>query len=265
MKKGHLEVKQNYKSYVSYRIVGASMSGPLHIAKAIPCQDACAYKIFPNGLGIIAVSDGLGSAFLSDFGARDAVNGVIFSVRRIIDRSTNEDISIVDLANEAVFATRKILEKKSEEYRCNLKDLACTLIVVVVYGNRVSVAHIGDGAVVAKTADGLRILSDPGDSEYANEVVPLTCDEWEKCLRLSSVFSGVLGVMVFTDGLQRAALKKTESGFIPFKRFCDPLFGYVKEVSNEAKAIEDFKNLLLSKKLCANSEDDKTLVICTII
>ncbi len=257
-----MKQKPHYKH--DYRIIGASATGPLHVINATPCQDAFSYKILPSGIGVIAIADGLGSAFLSDFGARDAVDTAVLTAKQNIFSIVSDEPDLKDVAREAVFGARKVLEEKAQEYKCKLRDLACTLIVVVMHKYNVAVAHIGDGAVVAETREGLKLISSPGDSEYANEVSPLTDKEWKKHLRVTTVISGVSGIMSFTDGLQRAALKPTPEGLIPFDGFCDPLFSYVKEAKEVKEVENDIKSLLSSKKICENSEDDKTLVIATL-
>ena len=87
--------------------------------------------------------------------------------------------------------------------------LASTLIVVAVQGTTVCVAHIGDGGVVGLTDSGLLLLSGPGDSEYANEVEPLTSDGWDAAVRYSRVHEDVRALAVFTDGCQRAGFRRT--------------------------------------------------------
>lgn len=244
-----------------HQIIGASVIGPLHVIKDMPCQDACAFKTLPDGFGVIAVADGLGSALKSEIGASSAVNAVVQRVDEILNgKSALEDLS--EVAKEAVFSARKALEKKSIELQCELRDLACTLIVIVMHKNSIVVAHIGDGAVIAETHDGLKLISAPDESsEYANEVSPITGKDWEQVLRISPQTTDVLGVMAFTDGCQRAALRKTQDSLLPFDGFCGTLFSYMKEVKDLKEAEEDIKGLLLSKKVCENSEDDKTLVI----
>jgi hypothetical protein len=145
-----------------------------------------------------------------------------------------------------------------------LRELACTIIVVLTYEDTIAVAHVGDGAVVAKTNDGLKLISEPEESEYVNEVVPLTSMEWEKSLRISAKVSGVEGVAVFTDGCQRAALLRTQNGLQPYDRFFEPLFAYAQELDNLIYGEQDIRDLLASQKMSENSEDDKTLVISVL-
>jgi hypothetical protein len=138
------------------------------------------------------------------------------------------------------------------------------MIVVAVRASQISVAHIGDGAVVAESSEGLQILSAPGESEYANEVVPLTSREWRDCLRVVPNVDGVRCLAVFTDGCQRAALRKSLEGMEPFRRFFDPIFSYASELENPNDGQEEIRSLLSSRKICENSEDDKTLVLAVL-
>lgn len=248
----------------TYSIIGASAIGPLHVMNGTPCQDACAFEVFHSGHVVIAVADGLGSASKSEIGARVAVDAVVHTIKECVSESVNEEIKLDDVAKTAVFSARKTLEKKADELQCKLRDLACTMIVVVMHKDSAAVAHVGDGAVIAKTKEGLKLISGPEDSEYANEVSPLTGKDWEFSLRVSSVVPYVRGVMAFTDGCQRAALRKSQDGLTPFDGFCEPLFSYANDVRDVTEAEEDIKGLLLSKKVCENSDDDKTLVIATL-
>ncbi len=259
-----IEQKEEFQIEQYHQIIGASAIGPLHVKNGLPCQDACTFETFPSGIAVIAIADGLGSASKSDAGARIAVDAAVNKVKEVISNKTIEDIDLKVIAKEAVCFARNALEEKVVDLQCRFRDLACTFIVVLMYKDSVLVAHIGDGAVVTKTIEGLKLISGPGESEYANEVVPLTDKEWENALRITSETSGILGVMAFTDGCQRAALSKTQNSLTPFIGFCEPLFSFAKDIKDVKKAEEDIKELLLSKKICENSEDDKTLVIAIL-
>jgi hypothetical protein len=245
----------------SLRVFGASVAGPLHVREGKPCQDAFAYEVSEGGRGVVAVADGLGSAARSDLGSRAAVDA---AVRAVSYLATNEDPPLPQLAREGVSAARAELERTAGREAYPLPDLACTLLVVVLRDGRAAAAHVGDGAVVASTGDGLRMLSPPGDSEYANEVVPLTSMDWSGAVRTSDVLTGVRGVLVFTDGCQRAALRKNRDGYSVFEGFCGPLLSYAAGMADPAAGTRDLEGLLLSAKLSEHSEDDKTLVLAVV-
>jgi hypothetical protein len=244
-------------------IIGASVIGPLHIQRDIPCQDACLYEVLPDNTVIIAVCDGLGSALKSEIGARTASEAIIVDLKVSITSDINNN-ELSYIIKKAIDNARKSLEAKSAEIQCELCDLACTVIAVIVKEGAAIAAHIGDGAVVAKSCGGLELISQPGDSEYTNEVVPLTSKNWEESLRISPVFTDVESIAVFTDGCQRAAFYKTENGKKPFNRFFNPVFAYAEELTDMDQGNQEITSLLASQKMSESSEDDKTLVIAVI-
>lgn len=186
---------------------GASVIGPLHVQKGLPCQDACAFEVVSAKYSIIVVADGLGSAAHSERGAAVAVQAALDSLKKGLEDGEPTGELLLGLVGGAVRAARQALEEASVLENCALRDLACTLIVLTATPDSLAVAHIGDGAVVAETDRGLELVSAPADSEYVNEVVPLTSLSWEKALRIAPLVAGVKSVVVLTDGCQRAALK----------------------------------------------------------
>lgn len=245
-------------------IFGASTIGPLHVERGIPCQDACAFFVLPSGLAVIAVADGLGSAPMSELGAQLACRAAVDCTSGLCTDSGAPELPLEEIVRSAISSARRALEVKCAEKQLALTSLACTLIVVVFLRDRLAVGHIGDGAVVGQAPEGLRLLSGPGESEYTNEVVPLTSNEWMESLRILPAVSGIQCVAVFTDGCQRAALRKIEDRLEPFEGFFGPVFFYARELPVRQEAELEIRSLLLSKKICANSEDDKTLVVAVL-
>jgi len=245
-------------------LFGASAIGPLHVEKELPCQDACAYKVFGSAAGVLAVADGLGSAPHSDVGAQAATNAVIAYAQSALSDTQAEALPLDVLAREAIKSARAELEKLAAENHYKLRHVACTIIAVVFRGGRVAIAHIGDGAVVGRTDAGLTVLSAPGETEYINEVVPLTSDDWEQALRVSQAAAGVQCLAAFTDGCQRGILLKGPNGPEPFAGFCNPLFSYAEKLDDLQKGEADVRTFLLSAKMANLSEDDKTLVVAVL-
>lgn len=250
---------------LSDRIVfGASVIGPLHVRMGIPCQDACAFKLWDDGSAIIAVADGLGSATQSEAGARLAVDAVVQIASQVFTDESTRNIGLQEIVRACIEGARSSLEQKADSDRSTLCDLACTIIVVAVRGVQISVGHVGDGAVVAEMSAGLQLLSAPGASEYANEVVPLTSREWKESLRIGPNVDGVRCLAVFTDGCQRAALRRSLEKMEPFPGFFGPIFSLARELGDPNEGEEEIRSLLSSKKICENSEDDKTLVVTVL-
>jgi len=246
------------------RVFGSSVIGPMHLQGAIPCQDACAYAATAEDAIIIAVADGLGSAAKSDAGASQAVASAFRFCMSALGSDADEERKLEEVVRGAAAYAREELERLALEESCNLRDLACTLIVAIATGRQFAVAHIGDGAVVGEIDGCLSLISSPGDSEYTNEVVPLTSKEWHNSLRIASGESSIRGIAVFTDGCQRAAFRKEEDALVPFERFFTPVFNYAREVSDAEVGADEIAELLASAKLCEHSDDDKTFVVGVI-
>jgi hypothetical protein len=242
-------------------VFGGCAIGPLHVQMSLPCQDACTFELLKDGTGIIAVSDGLGSAQKSDRGARLAVDAVVSTAKAMLATDGRARPSLAEILRATVVNARESLANEAAHQQCSIRDLACTIIAVIFQDRKVAIAHLGDGAVVGGVGEHVELLSGPGISEYTNEVVPLTTEQWESQLRLVAVEQPVQFLAVFTDGCQRAAFRKSDRGLEPFVGFFRPIFSYAQGVTDLAEATREVEALLASRKLCDNSEDDKTLVI----
>jgi hypothetical protein len=122
------------------------------------------------------------------------------------------------------------------------------------------VGQIGDGGVVGHMTSGLELISDPGDSEYVDEVEPLTAEDWRGRVRFAGANEIEL-ISVFTDGCQRSLLSKSSQGLSPFAGFFHPIFKYLRSTTEDEQASKDVGRLLAGSKMSECSEDDKTLVI----
>lgn len=217
------------------KVLGARAPGASHVRAGVPCQDSFAWRM-SDDLLVLAVADGLGSAARSDLGADAAV-------RAAVDASGGDIV-------ERVVAARAGLEALGPEMR----EVACTLLVVEMRGGALRAAHVGDGSCVARTPEGLVVVSAPAESEYVNEVAPLTADDWPDLIRVSSL-EDVDAVALFTDGCQRAAIGPDGA---PSPRFFEPLFSFAFE---EGASEAEVEALLRGAKMAEHSDDDKTLLV----
>jgi hypothetical protein len=244
-------------------VIGAAVRGRGHEKSGLPCQDAWSWRRRGLDSGVVAVADGLGSASHSELGAQLATSVACDAAAQFLDGPATEARLKAAVWGGAA-AARRALERRALEENLALSTLACTLIVVAVQGDCVAAAHIGDGGVVADGADGIALLSAPDASEYANEVAPLTGEKWSDALRLSGALAHVRSLAVFTDGCQRAALRKLPNGFAPHEPFFRPIFEYALGSAATPEATDEIRALLSSRKIGNNSEDDKTLVLVTL-
>lgn len=220
-------------------VIAATVAGPSHRREGRAGQDAFAYRLLPDGV-IAAVADGLGSAPWSGIGARLAVDAAITACSPAA----------------AVAAARVALESAAAALATPLRDFGCTLLVCQASPGEVVTAHVGDGGAVADTG---AVVSPPADSEYVDEVEPLTADGWAAATRVNRV-TGAAAVALFTDGCQRAALARRPDGWAAHPGWWRPLFAHARR-ADDASALEAF---LEGPRLNAHSDDDKTLLIAVL-
>jgi hypothetical protein len=281
-----------------WRVVGAAVRGLSHERTDLPCQDAAEWRVLGDGTLLIAVADGAGSARFSDAGARLAVAAVLrrlvellegpgqpedaqlparFRVNEIetdpqdVDPPAPEDADpgaiwnvvmrdafetaraeVLQMAEEAGESGYKSDDKSGREY-------ATTLSCVVADAERLVVAQIGDGAVVADHGEGLFAATRLQRGEYANETHFLTeadaldqvvVDVFEQPAQLLAVMS---------DGLIRLALRMPSQE--PHAPFFEPLFRFTRQVAGDDNAAGPLAAFLKSERVNARTDDDKSLVL----
>lgn len=220
-------------------VVAATVTGPSHRRDGRSGQDAYAYRLAPDGL-VASVADGLGSAPWGGLGARLAVAAAIDA------RSPAEGI----------VAARVALESAAAEMAAPLGEFACTLLVCSAAAEEVTIAHVGDGGAVVDCG---AVLSPPADSEYVEEVEPLTSPGWAAATRVSRL-AGAGAFALFTDGCQRAALTRRPGGWSAHGGWWRPLFHFAR---SEPDA-EQLAAFLSGPRMSAHSDDDKTLLIAVL-
>lgn len=246
--------------------LAASVAGPSHLRAGIVCQDAfeIGYAGEYGEVLVAAVADGLGSASLSDTGAKIATS---VSVRCLLDAFESglpgDEATAKELFCKTFRQARKELAEAAIFHGCTIHELATTLMLGYWSGDEFQGMHIGDGAIVVATKEGLQLYSVEENKEYANEVAPLTADNWEEHLRAPGRIGDAIGFAMFTDGCQRAALSKREGRYTPFPGFLNPLLQYTREQKSSEADSEILARLLQSEKLASHSDDDKTLVLAT--
>ena len=131
----------------SWNVVGASVQGTSHQQNDdIPCQDAHGYRVLLNGVIVIAVADGAGSATRSDEGAQRAVKQALDSLER-------------DLAYDAPRIEKKgILQP--------LRLLLILVLLIVAIGSAVMMYFILTSQPILETF--------PQDSRFPTVVPTLT-------------------------------------------------------------------------------------------
>ena len=279
----------------------ASVRGQSHIRSGKPCQDRCYFEIFGCGnnkgdAAVIAVADGLGSASHSEIGADIAVHAAAAEIKRYLTTDFEDGLTLAEITSDetilldAFAAAAEAIEKYAEDAANGVvkKDLACTLALLFYFGGKAAAAQVGDGAIVGAFSDGrTEIIVKPVDSEYINEVTPITSPDWKSRMNMAAGMSaptGLVNAAVFTDGCIGAVTVKKDGNIEAFEGFFRPLFDYFNAKNREDtenrengemgegdnsengensgdSENSDIAGLLSSEKMCSVSDDDKTLVV----
>jgi hypothetical protein len=244
----------------SWRIIGASVQGTSHEKYELPCQDAHSYRLLPGGVAVIAVADGAGSAERSDAGSQRAVEQVIDWLEvALVEKTPQTEAEWQATLTEAFRQARQAVVGLAEEEETPLRAFAATLTCTVASDEWLAVGQIGDCLLVAKGEDGqLFAATQPQHGEYANETFFLTMDDALEQL-VVQVHSPSQALAVMSDGLVRLAMNLAEN--VPHPPFFKPLLAFAAAVEDEEEAREQLSAFLGSDRVCARTDDDKTLVL----
>lgn len=141
------------------------------------------------------------------------------------------------------------------------RAFASTLVMLAATKDGVVTAHIGDGAVVARTADAWETLSPPENGEYASMTFFVTDDPAPR-LRIARFAGTHTGFAVFSDGIENLALDhRTDAPHEPFfKTMLAPL-DKADEDGKSAKLSTALAAFLNGSRVCDKTDDDKTLLL----
>ena len=237
-------------------MVGASVEGSSHRAASLGCDDAHAY-FQAEGLLVLAVADGAGSAQFGGEGARIAVEAALGT---LID-SLGEPVKDWDeLLRNAVATARYALKAEAASRECPLSEFAATLLLAVCTPDCLTAAQLGDGAIVARQAGGWERLCDSQKGEHINETMFLTVPEPMGYLSTRVQPAADLeAIILLTDGLEPLAFNLRQGQ--PHSPFFEALYRFARRNEEVATLTAQLCNELRSDRLEARTDDDKTLVI----
>ena len=190
-----------------WRSVCCAMQGSGHKKSGVPCQDKT-FRLNKNNVHVIALSDGAGSARLSHFGAERVVQTAAeLAADRFAQYQECEDAEAV--RQEMLSVLRYELAEEAKKHSCEMHDLACTLLLAAVSGERFLLVHIGDGVIGYLDGDTLKVASVPDNGEFANETTFVTSDKAAETMRL---FKGELrdkaAFVLMSDGTEHSLYHK---------------------------------------------------------
>jgi hypothetical protein len=241
-------------SQPGWRIVASSAIGTSHLASGSICQDAHAFRVLEDGTLIIAVGDGAGSAIRSAEGARCATDTAVDFLAGRLSRSPDHDVA--PALAESLSTARGALEALATE-SLSAGDFATTLLIAVVTAAHISIAQVGDGAIVIQHQDeSLDVVTQASNSEYVNQTTFITSpDALDQAYFNVRPSSTIRGIAVLTDGMQLLAIHHRTN--TAFEAFFGPMFRFAADATSNGESLEEF---LMSTAVSSRTDDDKTLV-----
>lgn len=237
------------------KVVAATIQGPMHINKKLPCQDYCRYTSQSKNF-VAVVSDGAGSAKYSKTGAKIVCDTLIDLLKNC---KFSQAQAIVK--NAIGVARGKLLRhrlNKTHDAK-GLMDFAATVVGAIYYRNQGLFFHIGDGAALA-IVDGDYdnfVASPPENGNFSCETFFYTQENWLQNLRFTA-FAKADAVFLMSDGLTNfsfsADYRRIEKNFIL------PIHKFLSEENSKAKAERALANTLDNAEARRLNSDDKTLL-----
>lgn len=216
---------------------------------------------FSTGAGGICaiVCDGAGSAQFGGEGASVLARTMSHSLREHfrLERGLPEDDDVWTWIDSA----RDRLAVAAERRETTRRAFASTFVMLVAVGDKILTAHIGDGAMVARTGETWETISRPENGEFASTTYFATDDPMPR-LRLERREGEWTGFAVFSDGIESLVLDhRNDAPHEPFFNTMIAPIDAVNEPGKDAKLSSALAAFLRGPKVCDKTDDDKTLLL----
>jgi hypothetical protein len=249
---------------MSWQAIASSAVGESHRESGI-CQDAVVYKTLNDDEVIIgAISDGMGSAKHAQIGSCLAVKVALSELIEIDwQPKLASEKFVFNIFSKTLQKIRNEIASQAKENNYNLQDLACTLIVFVAHSEWLIAMQIGDGLLIGKPRMGdYELLIRPSKGEYANETVSITDLDIEDYINVIIKHVSLDFICAATDGIENLCLKK-DADWQPYQNFFRPLEDHLKTRKGKLQKEKELENFLNSERINKNTDDDKTILICS--
>jgi hypothetical protein len=235
-----------------WRFAAGQATGSAHEKTGKPCQDRFMCTTVEAHTTLIAVvADGAGTAEHAHLGAEIAVN-TVGSIAQLGVRAGRSDYP-------------EILREAAGDKKLPPRDMACTLLAVIVAPTGGGALQIGDGVIVVGDKPlTWRWVFWPQKGEYANTTFFLSDEAALARAEVTSLSDDVLDVALMSDGLEQLAMhfasRKAHDPF--FRSVLAPLHAETAE-GESARLSQGLATLLGSAAVRARTDDDASLVIAT--
>ena len=241
----------------SYKTNYNTVKGSLHINNGLPCQDKT-YYLKNNGLNIMVLADGAGSAKYSDKGAREVVKATANFLNENFEKIYKTRNNKKNKVHLIEFLHKKILSIKLKKH--DIKDYASTLLFLATYKNKYLVGHLGDGAIAIKREKKISLLSHPENGESENETFFYTSINASDKLRIKrGKINKNVSFALMSDGTYDCVYDKKS------KKFTNALYRFIEwtQSENENDVTKAIKSNILNH-FYEKTLDDISLAILDI-
>lgn len=252
--------------YSQTRIVGASVTGPSHIASGQGCDDAFAWRQFGDSALVLTAADGAGS--VSGTSAWGSWAATQFVASPPVARNLVLDLATTSGTTEAAEPILRLLFSGALQHVAyhakrlglTLKETYTTLVVAVLTPERTWVAEVGDGIVAVPDGDSAQtILAEEKGDNAATDTVFLQAlakspgSSAFRCMALDPVAA----VALSTDGLRYQATRVNQN-YAAAPGFFEAMWRNVDRGLSSTQLREFLGGLPLKSD---HPRDDKTLVM----
>lgn len=192
-----------------WNLVQCAVKGLSHIKTGVPCQDKT-YAYQGNGVTVVALADGAGSAKMSHYGAEHITQYMCLDLAQNFQNyfQNPDGIAVKVKLMEQI---RNQLHALAKELDCEFRDLASTLLLAAVWEGNYILLHIGDG-VIGYSKDGeLKVASHPENGEFVNTTVFTTSKDALQTMKLMKGKLGTIdGFLLMSDGTEASLYNKRQ-------------------------------------------------------
>lgn len=255
---------------MDWKHIKASILGKKNKARGLPCQDAMHVEI-NDAWSLAVVADGAGSASMSELGSREVCE---FTSKYLKDEVLEAKIPLsAEKMKNCFLACHNHMKDYAQRRGYSLTSLSTTLIVAILYQNKLFIAHTGDGIAGVRKASTSKweMAMNPHKGEYANETVFITMNivaespdsyieirEYEEH-EIDAFFLG-------SDGCEAATLERDtkEKGrkMKPYPNFFNPILKKLSDSPSTSDLDHMWSEFLREgTEVLYEEDDDKTLIM----
>lgn len=179
--------------------LGFSLQGKDHVSSGTPCQDYHAIFHLNDDCVIAIVADGVGSAKLSDVGAKVASETVLEFLKSNL-QTLQDDEAIMNILEEAYQKAFDQITSLAKDFRANIEEFDTTLTTTIITSKKTFYGHSGDGGIILLLENGIyeKLTLPQKGKAGGSSVIPLRfSDQWEFGVTEEPIYA----VLLATDGI----------------------------------------------------------------